>query len=302
MQSEQAGDEDGMGWIMPFAQMPSPRTATSHGTALGKFRVLVVGPRESGKTSLVRGVALLPEIVYMDDETPMMETFASTRRYPPWWGFTEGHLDRNVCFIEACQEQALDYLAQQACLSVQTTHRIWDRQSRVKVLESDGMTHVDVILYLLDGWTEWERMHYHQMDKFATVIPIIARSDLRTVTDVVELKEMISETTKAYAVSTKSVPMQVDASAAEDRLCLTSSDFPQLLDELFHGDQPARLRHAAARRLCALPHHPQSFPDDPLHLGRISSLATSGAAFFLRVLLAGAGIGGIGLLASQFVI
>lgn len=125
--------------VMPSLSMPQRRPFTARGNDMGRFRVLVMGPKKVGKTSLIRTMMQhCPDIVHIDSGTAasaassqqwpvgatheennylpteeILEINASTRSYPHWWSQAEALetsqrrrslgaaiLDRNICFVD----------------------------------------------------------------------------------------------------------------------------------------------------------------------------------------------------------
>ncbi|KAH8430395.1 uncharacterized protein LDX57_008058 [Aspergillus melleus] len=119
--------------IMPSIRMPSRRPFTDHGKTMGRLKVLIAGPPDSGKTSLVKAIVQTCEdIVHVDpfpSPTPpskpsrsnvphglppaVSEIYASTKPYPVWWSDLEDSrvlrrrkstgdlvLERNICFVD----------------------------------------------------------------------------------------------------------------------------------------------------------------------------------------------------------
>ncbi|KAJ9665467.1 hypothetical protein H2201_004349 [Coniosporium apollinis] len=99
--------------VMPSIQMPTRRPFTDRGKRMGRLKVMVVGPRGVGKTSLIRSIMQVCEdVVHVDplsSTTPVIqipqpkqskgkkakenvegtttitEIHASTKPYPHWW-------------------------------------------------------------------------------------------------------------------------------------------------------------------------------------------------------------------------
>lgn len=123
-------------FIMPSIKMPPRRPFTEKGKSIGKLKIMVVGAKNSGKTSLIKSmVQQCKDIIHIDpkplgvpeDLHPpsqvnrrevasarhpqhVTEIYASTRAHPHCWNegeergrrksFTEPVLDRNVCFVD----------------------------------------------------------------------------------------------------------------------------------------------------------------------------------------------------------
>ncbi len=110
---ETEGDTSLPQLVMPSIQMPTRRPFTDRGRRMGRLKVMVVGPRGVGKTSLIRSIVQVCEdIVHVDplsSSTPVIqvpqpkqskskrkkeelegttaitEIHASTKAYPHWW-------------------------------------------------------------------------------------------------------------------------------------------------------------------------------------------------------------------------
>ncbi|KAK3110737.1 hypothetical protein LTR53_014675 [Teratosphaeriaceae sp. CCFEE 6253] len=117
--------------VMPSIAVPSRRPFTDRGKRVGRLKVMVVGQRGVGKTSLIHSILRTCEdVVHVDAITPsstsmprrgvdhdvtpcITEIYASTRAYPSWWTDFEGRrmlnrrrsvgdgvLERNLCFVD----------------------------------------------------------------------------------------------------------------------------------------------------------------------------------------------------------
>ncbi|KAI9681437.1 MAG: hypothetical protein M1817_002721 [Caeruleum heppii] len=126
--------------VMPSINMPSRRPFTTKGKNMGKLKVLLAGPRDSGKTSLIKSIMqVCDDIVHVDPlilspppPTPssrrvrkatgknhhgytaaINEVYASTKPYPVWWSDLDDSkvlrrrkshgdtvLERNLCFVD----------------------------------------------------------------------------------------------------------------------------------------------------------------------------------------------------------
>ncbi|TKA69478.1 hypothetical protein B0A55_08950 [Friedmanniomyces simplex] len=170
--------------VMPSISVPARRPFTDRGKRMGRLKVMVVGQRGVGKTSLIQSIfRSCEDIVHVDptsgnqmslprrgidyDLTPgITEFYASTRSYPRWWtdfegrrmlhrrkSIGEGVLERNLCFIdtpaaddEASARQILEYFtgAMQRTASLE---KMTDSEV-VSVLSGEGGVQIDVVLWV----------------------------------------------------------------------------------------------------------------------------------------------------------
>lgn len=125
--------------VMPSLSMPQRRPFTARGNAMGRLKVLVMGPAQVGKTSLIRSIMQsCQDIVHVDPcniaptitsqswlsdtrheqqqfshTKNIVEINASSKAYPRWWSETDTSrglkrrwstggaiLDRNICFVD----------------------------------------------------------------------------------------------------------------------------------------------------------------------------------------------------------
>ncbi|CRG86656.1 hypothetical protein PISL3812_03666 [Talaromyces islandicus] len=131
------GETDGSSQlIMPSISMPSRRPFTDRGRSFGRFKIMVAGAKDSGKSSLIKSIVqACDDIVHVDpvekstlpdNSRPRLTTnskntvaltlseiYASTKPYPPWWSDLEDSrvlrrrknngevvLERNLCFVD----------------------------------------------------------------------------------------------------------------------------------------------------------------------------------------------------------
>ncbi|KAK0316102.1 hypothetical protein LTR82_012395 [Friedmanniomyces endolithicus] len=170
--------------VMPSISVPARRPFTDRGKRMGRLKVMVVGQKGVGKTSLIQSIIRSCEdIVHVDPTSGshllmprrggdyslcpnMAEINASTRPYPPWWtdfesrrmllrrkSVGDGVLERNVCFIdtpavddEENARQMLEYLmgAMQRTASLE---KMTDSEL-INVLSGEGGVQIDVVLWV----------------------------------------------------------------------------------------------------------------------------------------------------------
>ena len=123
-------------FIMPSIKMPPRRPFTEKGKSIGKLKIMIVGAKNTGKTSLIKSmVQQCKDIIHIDPKSlgvsedllspsqvtrrevvsswqaqNISEIYASTRAHPFWWNegeergrrksATEPVLDRNICFVD----------------------------------------------------------------------------------------------------------------------------------------------------------------------------------------------------------
>ncbi|KAK5715645.1 hypothetical protein LTR15_010291 [Elasticomyces elasticus] len=172
--------------VMPSIAVSARRPFTERGKRMGRLKVMVVGNKGVGKTSLIQSIfRVCEDVVHVDapvggsqgslprngtdyEQSPgITELYASTRPYPPWWtdsdgrrmlhrrrSVGEGVLERNLCFIdtpavddEDSAQQIMEYLNH----SLQRTANL-DKMSEselISVLSGEGGAQIDVVLWIL---------------------------------------------------------------------------------------------------------------------------------------------------------
>nr|POF15440.1 hypothetical protein CFP56_71936 [Quercus suber] len=175
--------------VMPSIAMPTRKPFTEKGKQMGKLRVMVVGPRGVGKTSLIQSILRSCEdVVHVDPPSTMTdlgespeesddadarsqfsEITASTRPYPSWWtdmesrrmllrrkSMGEGVLERNLCFIDAPGFDGKDAMGQISSMLVDRMRRVASLESMsdtdmFSLLSGEGGVGIDVVLWLFDS-------------------------------------------------------------------------------------------------------------------------------------------------------
>ena len=218
--------------VMPSITMPSRRPFTDRGRSMGRMKLMVVGPRSIGKTSLLQSICRACEdIVHMDpvevdgdnkSTKRFVEVGASTRPYPNWWTDFEssrmlrkrkvigdGALERNILFIDAPgfpkgnTKPVLEHF--KTSLSRTAAMERMNDIELINMLSGEGGVHIDAVLYLLEPTvTATDSSEEPQMDedqsellrylcKWTNVIPLVAQADTIEKNDLIIRKKQVLE-------------------------------------------------------------------------------------------------------------
>ena len=224
------------------------------------------------------------------------EISASTKPYPTWWSeFDEGKLlpprktlgdtvlERNISFIDISGETdptfGLDHLF----------HYILSQLSRVlsfdavtehylvNLLGGSGGSQVDLILYLLDADPKEEELTaIGELSQMTNVVPLLAKSDLYSPSDLDKVKEdfqsrLVAKSIEPFRFSSQpqtesqspTLPYAVCSAISPDTenmdasllmspeyvQPIQSSDLSHLLSLIFEPINMSKLRYTAARKL-----------------------------------------------------
>ena len=214
--------------VMPSITMPARRSFTERGKRMGRLKLMVVGDRGVGKTSLIQSICRACEdIVHLDpvctegegkSTTRIIEIGASTRPCPSWWtdfetrrmllkrkSVGDGVLERNVTFVDTPGLDREDKSAEvlrhfKASLSRTANMERMNDIELVSMLSGEGGVHIDAVLYLFNPATdplessEAERKELLQyLYKWTNVIPLIARADTLSSDEVTAQKQQVRE-------------------------------------------------------------------------------------------------------------
>ncbi|KAK3057812.1 hypothetical protein LTR09_000887 [Extremus antarcticus] len=175
--------------VMPSIAMPSRRPFTERGRQMGRLKIMIIGPRGIGKTSLIQSICRACEDVVHVDSTPNHvrpaaevtcndsassgtrrheEIGASTRSYPAWWTdfessrmlrkpkpIGEGALERNITFIDTPGLHDGHHVQQvldffKASLSRLTTMGKMGDSELVGMLSGEGGVQIDAVVYMFE--------------------------------------------------------------------------------------------------------------------------------------------------------
>ncbi|ODH36230.1 hypothetical protein ACO22_02836 [Paracoccidioides brasiliensis] len=165
---------------------------------------------DAGRASSRPGSKRLSRTHHHDREsTSLVEIYASTKPYPSWWSDLEDSrvlrrrksmgdfvLERNLCFVDTTSgalglldqaECIVQYLGQQFQRAVTALDSI--NSDFLGLLSGNGGSQVDAILYLVskDSFAA-DIACIRKLSTYANVIPLIAKADLLSETEIQQLK------------------------------------------------------------------------------------------------------------------
>ncbi|KAL4870186.1 hypothetical protein BDV12DRAFT_195563 [Aspergillus spectabilis] len=223
------------------------------------------------------------------------EIYASSKPYPSWWSDLEDSrvlrrrkstgeivLERNICFVDTPDswlslsgqtDSIIQYMSQQLLRA--TSALDGSNADFQNLLAGNGGSQVDTILFLVSQETlPCDVECISRLSAWTNVIPLIAKSDLLTPDQILNLKYAFHE--KAATASLKPFHLFEDAStdideppfavssakSNDDSIMdastlmspdyvqpLVSSDLAPLVQSLFDRENTAWLRHSAAKKL-----------------------------------------------------
>jgi hypothetical protein len=236
------------------------------------------------------------------------EIYASSKPYPTWWSDLEDSrvfrrrkssdevvLERNICFVDVqghrlSQAGQIDtvikYISQQLSRAVSALES--SNADFQNMLAGNGGSQVDAVLYLLSH----DKLHsdiecISKLSTWTNVIPLIAKSDLLTRHQIINLRNSFNE--KAQAASLKTFhlnssdhdeqPFAVSSAKSNDDSImdastlmnpdymqpLVASDLTALVQSLFDRETMAWIRHSAAKKLAQRQRDILSRRRNPLH-------------------------------------
>ncbi|KAK5171892.1 uncharacterized protein LTR77_003529 [Saxophila tyrrhenica] len=192
---EEEGDSEVVGagampqLVMPSIAMPSRRPFTERGRLMGRLKVMAIGQRGVGKTSLIQSMCRACEdVVHVDsmatgpygmpeslcDESActgtrkIEEIGASTRPYPSWWtdfetrrmllkrkSMGEGVLERNITFVDTPGFHEGHHVKQvlehfKSSLSRMTTMGKMGDSELIGMLSGEGGVQTDAVIYVFE--------------------------------------------------------------------------------------------------------------------------------------------------------
>jgi hypothetical protein len=224
--------------VMPSLAMPERRAFTQQGRSMGRLKVMVIGPRGSGKTSLISTILAASEhVVHIDSALSafsdqastrtFLEISASTKPLPAWWADLDSKssarrrmsvgdvLDRNIIFIDSPPAEDDDQVRRISEYIAQSTWRAVhiDGMSDVEImglLAGDGGVQIDAVIYLFTSTdttsplllTETQQECLRLIAECTNLIPIIGHADKMTNESLNVRKGQVSEILKTSRVGT----------------------------------------------------------------------------------------------------
>lgn len=209
--------------VMPSIAMPARRPFTERGRRMGRLRVMVVGSKGVGKTSLIQSICRVCEdIVHVDPVSSgptqrIQEIGASTKPYPQWRSdvetsqrlrrasTSEGALERNITFIDtpSLTEAGADTIRQhmQKSMARMLNMQQLSESEILGMLSGEGGAQVDLVLFLCSPRSpsegqqcnDPERALFADMARWTNVVPLIGRSDIVNAEDLPEVKKQLRQ-------------------------------------------------------------------------------------------------------------
>jgi hypothetical protein len=224
--------------VMPSLAMPERRAFTQQGRSMGRLKVMVIGPRGSGKTSLISNILATSEhVVHVDSALSafsdqastraFLEISASTKPLPTWWVDLDSKtsarrrmsvgdvLDRNIIFIDSPPAEDDDQIRRVSEYIAQSTRRAVhiDGMSDVEImgmLAGDGGVQMDAVIYIFASTdttsppllTDAQQECLRLIAECTNLIPVIGHADQMTNESLSVRKCQIEEILKSSRVET----------------------------------------------------------------------------------------------------
>ncbi|QSZ35014.1 hypothetical protein DSL72_007876 [Monilinia vaccinii-corymbosi] len=266
----------------------------------------------------------------MQTTTQITEIYASTKAYASWWSevdeskilsrrksMGDSVLERNLCFVDtpgygnktSCLEvisPVVDYIESQF-QKVESKDGLTD-SDMIHLLGGNGGSQVDVVFYIIINKIKPVDIEYlRRISPMTNVIPLIARSEVLSLEDLVSVKRHVlselraanirpflfglslddalhsSQPAAPYAISTmlSKDHETMDASllmSPEYIQPLVQSELTALVDQLFEPDSIAWLRNSAAKKFVQWRNNPLVQKPQSLYRPLSQSMMSSSAS------------------------
>ncbi|MCJ1382800.1 hypothetical protein MMC17_005913 [Xylographa soralifera] len=267
--------------IMPSIMMPSRRPFTERGKTIGRLKVLIAGASRVGKSSLIKSIVQICEdVVHVDplsSNSPSLESlssrktkinsktvqfsatnqileiYASTKAYPPWWSDFEDSkvlrrkksggdtvLERNVCFVDTpgydsgtsvleSMDSVLHYI--EAQMAKNTSFSNMSDVDLLSMLGGGGGFQVDVVLYLFTGDLQPTDIEFlSRLSQTTNVIPLLAKADTLSEDHVTQLKASVPKELDAAGIRPFVFTTEYATDLPPYTVCSSTSDDEENMD------------------------------------------------------------------------
>jgi hypothetical protein len=226
--------------VMPSLAMPTRRPFTEQGRSMGRLKVMVIGPRGVGKTSLISTILSTSDHVVHIDSPPastslnssstrtFVETSASTKPLPTWWSDINSKktarrrmsvgdvLDRNLTFIDSPPTDDDDQWRRTAEYIAQSTRRATHIDAMgdaevIAMLAGEGGVQIDAVVCifpLIDNSsttleiTETQQECLRLIAECTNLIPVIGQADRMTDEILNARRRILSDALRSARVET----------------------------------------------------------------------------------------------------